>query len=314
MTIMPPAEHLPTLTHAPLENVTHTKLAVNYSPQAAALRLSGDLPIDLYKCPDWPDLIAEAVGSGEHPVYVHFPLVAGDGSLDAVDWSRVERLLGETHTPFVNLHLAPHAKTFQGDPESAATRGKILSALCREIEGVGARFGAERVILENVPYYPEESRLRLGVLPETVTTLVRDVGCGFLFDLSHARISAHYLGADEKDYIAALPLDKLRELHITGVQMHEGRLRDHLPLTEKDWEMAAWASSQIRTGAWARPGVVALEYGGVGPAFEWRSDSGVLTEQVPRLYRLIHAGADTELDVGAGAEVGAGVNAKVTSR
>ena len=112
---------------------------------------------------------------------------------------------------------------------------------------------------------------------------------------------------DEKDYIAALPLDKLRELHITGVQMHEGRLRDHLPLTENDWEMTAWASAQIRAGAWACPGVVALEYGGVGPAFEWRSDSGVLSEQVPRLYHLIHAGADSESDV----RTDAGVNANV---
>ena len=309
MTITPPVKHLPTLTNTPLRDAMRTKLAVNYSPQVAALRLSGNLPLDLYKCPDWPNLIAEAVGSGENPVYVHFPLVAGDGSLENVDWPRVERLLGETHTPFVNLHLAPHAKTFQGDPESAATRGRILAALCKEIEGVGARFGSERVILENVPYYSDEGRLRLGVLPETITGLVRDTGCGFLFDLSHARISAHYLNVDEKDYIAALPLDKLRELHITGVQMHEGRLRDHLPLTENDWEATAWALAQIRTGAWARPGMVALEYGGVGPAFEWRSDSGVLSEQVPRLYNLIHARAAS--DAGIDAEIGTGVNAKV---
>ncbi len=293
MTIMPPVKHLPTLTNAPFRDTERTKLAVNYSPQAATLRLSGDLPIDLYKCPDWPDLIGEATGEDRaQPVYVHFPLVAGDGSLENVDWPRVARLLDETHTPFVNLHLAPHAKTFQGDPESAAARERVLGALRKEIEGVGARFGAERVILENVPYYGEEGdRLRLGVLPETVTGLVHDTGCGFLFDLSHARISAHYLGVDEKDYIAALPLDKLRELHITGVQMHEGRLRDHLPLTENDWEATAWAFAHIHRGAWARPGVVALEYGGIGPTFEWRSDKGVLAEQVPRLCTLVHAEA-----------------------
>ena len=309
MTIMPPIKHAPTLTDTPRVN-EHTKLAVNYSPQAAALRLSGSLPIDLYKCPDWPDLIGEAVGSGEHPIYVHFPLVAGDGSLESVDWPRVERLLGETYTPFVNLHLAPHAKTFQ-EQESAASRSRILDALRKEIEGVGARFGAQRVILENVPYYGEEGdRLRLGVLPEIITGLIQDTGCGLLFDLSHARISAHYLGVDEREYIAALPLNKLRELHITGVQMHEGRLRDHLPLTENDWEATAWAFAQIQAGAWARPGVVALEYGGVGPTFEWRSDSDVLAEQVPRLYRLVHAGADT--DARMNAEIDTGVNA-VTS-
>ena len=282
MTPTLPAER-PTLTTAP-----RPKLAVNYSPQAAALRRSGGLPIDLYKCPDWPDLIGEAVGNDNHPVYVHFPLVAGNGSLETVDWSRVERLLEETRTPYVNLHLAPHPANFSGDPESAAYRDRVLSALRRDVERVGARFGGERVIIENVPYYSEEDgRLRLGVLPETVGGVVRDMGCGLLFDLSHARISARHLGVDEREYIEALPLDSLRELHITGVQKHEGRLCDHLPLTEDDWEMTAWAFAQIRAGAWARPGVVALEYGGVGPAFEWRSDSGVLAEQVPRLHSLL---------------------------
>ncbi len=273
------------------------KLAVNYSPPAAALRLGGQLPIDLYKCPDWPDLIGEAVGTeGAHAVYVHFPLVAGDGSLENVDWPRVERLLGETRTPFVNLHLAPHAANFRGDPESAAYRGKVLDTLRWDVETVGARFGEERVIVENVPYYSgQETRLRLGVLPETITQIINGTGCGFLFDLSHARISAHSLGVDEKEYIEALPLDRLCELHITGVGMHEGRLCDHLPLTEEDWEVTAWALAHIRAGAWACPGVVALEYGGVGPAFEWRSDPCVLAEQVPRLYNLVHT-AGTGLD------------------
>jgi hypothetical protein len=47
------------------------------------------------------------------------------------------------------------------------------------------------------------------------------------------------------------------------------------------------AVAQIRAGRWARPDIVALEYGGIGDGFSWRSDASVLEEQVPRLAQLV---------------------------
>jgi hypothetical protein len=40
-------------------------------------------------------------------------------------------------------------------------------------------------------------------------------------------------------------------------------------------------------GAWPAPSIVAFEYGGVGPVFEWRSDVDVLAEQLPRLRDVL---------------------------
>ncbi|HLV36123.1 MAG TPA: hypothetical protein VKY59_13445, partial [Spirillospora sp.] len=58
------------------------KFALNYSPQAAELLRAGDIDIDLFKCPDWPHLIEQA--RQQRPVYIHFPLVAGQHNIDQV--------------------------------------------------------------------------------------------------------------------------------------------------------------------------------------------------------------------------------------
>jgi hypothetical protein len=48
-----------------------------------------------------------------------------------------------------------------------------------------------------------------------------------------------------------------------------------------------WALERIDPGDWARPWTVALEYGGVGEPFKWRSDRAALEAMVPRLYEMV---------------------------
>ena len=74
---------------------------------------SGHIVVDLFQCPARPDLVTQI--SESYPLYVHVPLHIGQGLGDAVDdeahapadWGRIEALLLQTGTPFVNLHLAP---------------------------------------------------------------------------------------------------------------------------------------------------------------------------------------------------------------
>jgi hypothetical protein len=106
-------------------------------------------------------------------------------------------------------------------------------------------------------------------------------------DTAHAISSARYFGVDERDYISHLPVHQLRELHITGLKHDDsGVWVDHFAMTESDWAINEWAIEQIRAGKWGKPWVLAFEYGGIGPLFEYRSESSVIAEQVPRLYSL----------------------------
>ena len=281
--------------------LTPMNFAINYSPQAADLLRADEIEIDLFKCPPWRDLIAEA--SALAPVYVHFPLVAGQPSLRETDWGEVKRLLEETNTPFVNVHFEVTADVYPEmavntrDPRDAE---KLTERLIEDVRYVAQHVGAERVIAENIVYRGHKwDVLRPCVQPGVIRTVLEETDCGLLLDLSHARLSAHYLEVEEPgvtlwNYLAALPMGRLRELHLTGIHFHRGKLSDHLPLSEFDWEVTERAFESIRAGTWREPHTVAFEYGGVGPIFEWRSRKEVIAEQVPCFYDLVHAATPTK--------------------
>lgn len=261
------------------------KFAINYSPQAVQLLNDGKIDLDLFKCPDWTDLVATA--SETRPVYIHFPLIIGRGR--SVDFDAIEAWLAKTDTRFVNAHLLPNATTFPDGVD--APLDAVIDRVLTETRTFVERFGADRVILENVPYpdVTTHDLLRHAVDPVLMNTVVEETGCGLLLDTAHATLACEGIGANVRDYIDSLPVHKLRELHITGVDdTDDGTRLDHLAMTEADWALAEWAFGRIRAGAWRAPEIVAFEYGGIGEMFEWRSDINVIAANTPRLYALVH--------------------------
>jgi uncharacterized protein (UPF0276 family) len=292
------------------------KLAVNYSHPAAELLRMGKIQVDCFKCPAWPDLVATV--QDMHPVYVHFPLKVGLGIGDAVDtetgqpadWDKVETLLSQTGTPLVNLHLAPSTRDYPDIPVDTVDPVHIemlTERMIKDIDGVVERFGAERVVVEN-DHDSRGRHLRPAFLPDVICRVVQETGCGLLFDVSHARLAAHHLELNAREYIQALPTAYVREIHITGIQRFEGRwidlaqrigieadvvqhfagqLIDHLPMTEEDWKFATWSMELAHSGAWGQPWIVTFEYGGVSALYQAVTDVDVLAEQIPRLYTLV---------------------------
>ena len=299
------------------------KFGINISNTAIRLYDEGVIMPDVFKCPAWPDLIAQY--KDRYPLYVHFPLGVGAGIRDAIDgetkapadWGKFEKLLADTETPYLNLHLqAPQAR-FGTDVTGADPFDveQTLENLIKDVEAVVARFGKEMVIVENGfnigadPLYP-------AFYAATASRVVEATGCGFLFDISHARIAAMRLGQDYKDYIGRLPVHAIREIHITGMQVvndywiqraldsgltqeeieryigPEGMwlpngMADHLPMSRQDWEVMAWAVQQLRSGAWQKPWVASLECGGIGPFWEATFTEEEMRDQVPRLQALL---------------------------
>ena len=266
------------------------ELSVNYSNEAAELLREGKIRFDRFKCPDWPDLMAAA--RQFLPIYVHFPLDAGSRSGRAPHFAAADQMARETDTPFVNIHLVTLARDFPQHPtDSTDTRlvEAVADQMLADVNGAIAVVGRERLILENIPYFGVGTDFhRASVEPRVIRRVVEEAGCGFLLDISHARIAAHYMGIDPHDYISQLPTDRLRELHVTGVRMHKTRLADHLELRDEDWMWFNLAMERIRAGKWSRPWTVALEYGGIGEPFKWRSEKSALAEMVPRLYDIVH--------------------------
>ncbi len=274
------------------------KLAINYPPQAEALAAQGAIDFNLFKCPPSWDFVVPQYAPGLHtragaarPIYLHFPLHAGNNSLRTTDWGQIEEALAQTEPPFVNVHLQAAVKDF---PQVAAMttapedRNRIAEVLIRDVLLVTDRFGPERVIVENVPYRgPEGGRLAPCVDPDVIRRVVEETGRELLLDLAHARLTCLALGLDARKYVARLPVARLRELHVTGAQSDGQRLRDSMPMGEEDWDLVAWATRRIRDGHWARPWALALEYGGVGPNLAWRSEASVIADHLPRLKGLM---------------------------
>ena len=293
------------------------QLAVNYSLPTAELFRTGQIQLDRFKCPAWPDVIATAQAIGS--TYVHFPLLVGSGIGDAIDaetgqpadWARIEALMAQTETPFVNVHLASRVRDHPDIPANTndpAHIERLTEHLIRDMRAVVKRFGAERVMVEN-DHDNGGKHLPVAYLPECIWRVVKETGCGLLLDVSHVRIAAHHLDMDVREYIGGLPVQCTREIHVTGIQRFEGqwiealrqagidaatiqhfegRLLDHLPMTGEDWEFFAWAMNQVHNGAWGRPWIVTFEYGGVGSLFEAVTRADVLAEQIPRLYKLVN--------------------------
>ena len=290
--------------------------AVNYSEAARELHLREQIQVDYFKCPAWPELLQRARAAA--PLYVHFPLRVGRGIGDAMDtetrrpadWRKVEALLKQTDTQQVNLHLAPLVGEQDGIPlegSEASDVEMVTEAMVRDVRAVVKRFGSERVVLEN----SDDGRggiLRIALLPGVISRVVKETGCGFLLDLSHARLAAWRLGMDAYEYLSKLPTERIQEIHLAGIQRFvgrwvtmaqvagidarviqqlNGRLVDHLPLADGDWVFAEWAMQQVRRGAWREPWVVALEFGGVGGLWEVAADRDLLAEQVPRLCGIV---------------------------
>ncbi len=292
------------------------KLAANYSSPTSDLLQSGQIQIDCFKCPAWPDLVTTV--QEIYPTYVHFPLRVGMGIGDAIDtetnqpadWRKVEKLLAQTDTPYVNVHLAPTVHDHPDMPvdmTDPVDSERLVESVLKDLRAVANRFGANQVIVENIHGFADIN-LRAAYSSELISRVLEETDCGFLLDLSHARLAALQLGLDAQQYVSGMPVSRIREIHITGIHRFEGqwvkRLRqagledkliqpfigrwvEHLPMTGKDWEFFTWSMDQIHNGVWAKPWVVTFEYGGVSRLYKSVTDADVLAEQIPRIYSIV---------------------------
>jgi len=268
-------------------------LALNFSPPAVDLLAEGRIDIDYFKCPDWPDMITEALRY--RPVTVHFSLRAGTGLLHKTDWSLIGNLVKLTNTPYVNLHLCPEtcdyptaSGSIPADTQDQTHISLVVERLLADASAAVTHFGPELVIAENVPYWGANGNvLRPATEAGVIRRILEETGCGLLLDISHARITARHQGLDETAYLASLPVKSTRELHIHGLHTVPERWQDHLPMLAGDWPWVDLAVENVKNGNWGPAWLLAFEYGGVGGWFNDHTDPATIAEQMPELWRRI---------------------------
>jgi uncharacterized protein (UPF0276 family) len=207
-----------------------------------------------------------------------------DATLDAIE-SEAER----TRTPWIGEHLAfitadglkmdtdtfgpPTALTYTVCPQLSE---ETIQRVADNLASLQPRFGAP-LILENSPQY--------FAVPGSTMPMVEFIGAvlsrcdvGFLLDLSHFLITMLNTGADATKEIGRLPLERVVEIHISGLNLQSGVVWDDhaTPAPAVVFELLERVLER------ARPRALTLEYNW-SPSFP----QAVLMTHLDRVRRMV---------------------------
>ncbi len=73
------------------------------------------------------------------------------------------------------------------------------------------------LVIEPIPTYLHLNVPQMGEA-EFVHRFYAETGCGMLLDVAHALLSAYYAGVPPREFLATLPLERVVELHVAGVE------------------------------------------------------------------------------------------------
>ncbi|HEY8925807.1 MAG TPA: DUF692 domain-containing protein [Polyangia bacterium] len=139
---------------------------------------------------------------------------------------------------------------------------EALAHVARRVEAVQERLG-RRILLENPSSY---LRFRHADMEEHefLAELARRADCGILLDVNNVFVSAHNHGFDARAYLAAMPAERVGQIHLAGhteegallIDTHDGHVRPEV------WQL--YAEAIERLGARA----TMIEWDAQVPAFE----------------------------------------------
>jgi len=182
-----------------------------------------------------------------------------------------------TASPWMSLHLDYHrseeiGQVIRGERQPPLYETESAFDLLRDgVKQVQAQMDVT-LLLENVPSWPQPW-LCPEADPGFIVRLLEATDCGFLLDTAHARMAAGTFGQDIYAYLAALPLDRVVEIHVSSPRYRDNIWHSsHEVLEEEDYAILRWLLERTA------PQAITLEY--------WQ-DREQIKAQLAQLARLI---------------------------
>jgi uncharacterized protein len=108
---------------------------------------------------------------------------------------------------------------------------EALAHISDRVQTVQERLG-RRILLENPSSYMQLVGAEMSEA-EFLSALARRADCGILLDVNNVFVSAHNHGFDARGYLAALPADRIGQIHLAGhsqdgallIDTHDGHVR-----------------------------------------------------------------------------------------
>ncbi|NDL66763.1 DUF692 family multinuclear iron-containing protein [Anaerotalea alkaliphila] len=270
------------------------KFGCNYSAELLNLVQEDKLQIDYIKIGafgPFEDILEET--KEKAPLLIHgfgWFEDAGTDHLEASHFEHMNHMLNKFESPHLGVHCALFRKDVEHLRPVLEQEGADAAGIYMEhMLGVVGRYKEALdvpVLLENIdysPFYNREVTLPEVVDPGFIADLCEKADVGFLLDLSHAKVSAYHLGMDIYDYLEQLPLERMKEIHLSGTHCSRkyGEEDVHDALTEKDYELLEWILEQ------KMPEVVTLEYGWPGADYAWRTHRTLIHSQMTKIQSMV---------------------------
>lgn len=167
-----------------------------------------------------------------HGLFGHGANVASRHFLDDRDWKKQKDYYEKSRCPHISFHINVDSN------EDMESEEDMLSMIQKNISEIRNIFGYE-ILLENVPAKIGVKARGTLANPEFICKAIKKSNTFFLLDIAHARVAADVLGIPYSDYINRLPLEEVKEIHLSGcVQNSEGKLiANHSEMNEEDYDI-----------------------------------------------------------------------------
>ena len=153
-----------------------------------------------------------------HPVIIHgvSMSIGSAGGLDADYLAKLKRLEARIDPLWVSDHLCWTRTSAHNSHDllPMPLTEEALQAVCRNIDQAQEALG-RAMLFENPSSYltfPEDEYTEWGFLTE----MTRRTGCYLLLDVNNIYVSAANHGFSADEYLAGLPLDRVRQIHLAG--------------------------------------------------------------------------------------------------
>ena len=260
--------------------MTMPQLTANYSPALVELIHSNDAPIDGIEVGPWFSPKKIRLLQQELPDW-EFQFHASSLISRVKYRPRAIKLLKEyqtcTKTRWVSVHiellplyvflLSSRFGIHLNPPDIEPVKRKIIALISLIRDAMDLP-----IILENLASVPGEKYSYAGD-PEIITEIIESTDTGMLLDIAHARAASAHQDVDIRSYLEQLPLERIEQIHVSGVRMQNGYLRDaHESLQDEDYAILKWMLAR------SEPKVITLEY---------FREKGALRKQLHELREII---------------------------
>ncbi len=270
------------------------------SPSGAGIGLRGQhIPEIIQLQPDvpWFEILADnhlaegglipqqlAAVRSSYPVTFHCVgmSIAGVDALDMTYLEKIRSLADKFEPAWISDHLCftQYAKHQYHDLLPFPYSDESLAHVCERVMKIQEYLGRELVV-ENVSTYLQyrDSSMTEG---EFLKSLCEKTGCEILLDVNNAYVNEINHGIDARDFIANLPAECIREVHLAGFE-------------DKGEYLIDAHNNLVANPVWELYDYLVQLYGEKPTLIEWDNDIpafDVLMEEAQRAGRILSASAD----------------------